>query len=195
MTPWVQVSDRDVEQIVIPQVQVSDCVVEQIVAVPQILEHSVEVIQENGQEQVSECVADQNSAQHILAQSFHVMKEIRQERVSERALVPLTQEQAVVAPAHGIMEDAVAGVQTDSVVPQIMEGIVERVQLVYDSLVLQITEEILDSVQFVDVGAPPCLRSRRTSWTVCSSWMWVPRASDHGGNLGQCAGCSGTSNS
>ena len=71
--------------------------------------------------------------------------------MSERAVVPGTQEQAVVAPAPRIMEDAVAGVQTDSVVPQTMEEIVERVQSLV-SLVPQITEEILDSVQLVDVG-------------------------------------------
>ena len=120
----------------------SERIDEQIVAVPQILEQSVEVIQQIGQEQVS-----------------------------ERAVVLLTLEQAV-APAPGIMEGAVAGVRTDSVVPQIMEEILERVQLVYDSPVLQITEEIWESVQLVDVGSP-CLRSRRKSWTVCSSWMRV----------------------
>ena len=53
-------------------------------AVPQILEHSVEVIQQIGQEQLSERIDEQNSAQRILAQSFHVMQGIGQERVSER---------------------------------------------------------------------------------------------------------------
>ena len=64
---------------------------EQIVAVPQILEHSVEVIQHIGQEQGSERIDEQIFAPQTLAQTVDVMKETWQERVSERAVVTLTQ--------------------------------------------------------------------------------------------------------